>query len=196
NRLLQGRGGDHRKLGRRALQVPTGLETPEHREPPAFAGSLSRYAAELPSDNWLRADRKGHVETVAYRDAIKTGRRYSNDREGMAVEGQRLAHRRGGAAISPLPERVADVDRAGASLTIVFTRDQPSEHRPNAQGVEKLSAGPNDIRHVHFAAFGADAQGEGENGDHGEAGRLDQNAQAVPNVLNQVSHGRLTSQDT
>ena len=192
----------------------------------------------------------------------------------MAVEGQRLAHRRGGAAISPLPERVADVDRAGASLTIVFTRDQPSEHRPNAQGVEKLSAGPNDIRHVHFAAFGeieplarsaspgcdgrkdllpllhllpqwkrelgvgsieiarapmllinvhdgqtigivdgegaeangvdqsedgsvgADAQGEGENGDHGEAGRLDQNAQAVPNVLNQVSHGRLTSQDT
>ncbi|PYT67643.1 MAG: hypothetical protein DMG42_26345 [Acidobacteria bacterium] len=62
--------------------------------------------------------------------------------------------------------------------------------------VDGEGAEANGVDQSEDGSVGADAQGEGENGDHGEAGRLDQNAQAVPNVLNQVSHGRLTSQDT
>src|SRR5580700_10013433 len=142
NRFLERSWSDRRKLRRRARQRPAGLEPSYHRQPPVAAGIRARDPAVLAIDDGIRADRNCKVELVADRDAVKPGRRDAHDRNRVTIERERLPDRRSGAAVSPLPEGIAQVHASRAAWLVVTRRNQPAEKWVHAKDGEEVTADP------------------------------------------------------
>ena len=75
----------------------------------------------------------------------------------MAFESERLADHRGVAAVTALPEGVADVHDTRTPglliLRIIGWGNQTAEDRLHAQHLEELSADPNGLSVINLAAF-------------------------------------------
>jgi hypothetical protein len=140
---LHGRGEHARRdrvERRRALDRPARLEPADGGNPPR---APHRKAAVGASGQPLGANRQRDVEARSDIDAEKAGRRDANHWKQLAIESKTASDDRAVAAVTALPERVAQHDaRRAASRHVVGRGDQTPDDRFDVQGSEEIAADP------------------------------------------------------
>src|SRR5262249_8528709 len=103
--------------GRRPLDRPAGLQPAEHAQPPVRTRREATLVVVV--EQWLRADRGGHVEAATDLEAVEPRCRDADDFRRMGRQVDLLTDGSGVTRVPALPEGVAEHGPRVAAGTIV-----------------------------------------------------------------------------